>query len=274
MRSRFTRREFGLLTLAPLAWPQIVGGVQLGVQTYSFRDLPKTGGDAIDGVIDAMQQCGFTECELYSPQVGPRDASIARCEDVGRKFKAAGMRVYAFNISPNARFSDGDLDRMFEMAAAIGAQIITSSTQLDTARRLAPFAERHKVLVAMHGHSNAANPNEFATPESFEAALRMSSYFRINLDIGHFTAAGYDALPFIESHQRWITNLHIKDMIRGKPESYVPWGQGDAPIKDVLRFLQRERSPIRAYIEYEYRAPGAVVDEVKKCLAYAKSALA
>src|SRR5207249_9427816 len=116
--------------------------------------------------------------------------------------------------------------------------------------------------------------NQFATPESFAAAMAMSKYFKINLDIGHFTAAGFGAVPFIREHNADITNLHIKDMKRGVPESYVPWGTGDAPIRDVLQMLKKERWPIPAYIEYEYRGEGSRVDEVKKCLAFTKAALA
>src|SRR6059036_2109752 len=78
----YTRREFGQLTLAGLAVPIFggladsrVGGVRLGVQTYSFRDLPRPEtGDAIDGVIQAMGACGLSECELWAPQVEPRRA--------------------------------------------------------------------------------------------------------------------------------------------------------------------------------------------------------
>jgi hypothetical protein len=40
----------------------------------------------------------------------------------------------------------------------------------------------------------------------------------------------------------------------------------------VLQLLQRERWPIRAYIEYEYEGQSPV-EEVKKCFAYAKEAL-
>jgi hypothetical protein len=54
----------------------------------------------------------------------------------------------------------------------------------------------------------------------------------------------------------------------------VPWGQGDTPIREVLQLLKRERWPIRAYIEYEYRGESGAVDEVKKCLAFAERALA
>ena len=129
------------------------------------------------------------------------------------------------------------------------------------------------MVVAMHGHASA-DPNEFAAPESFAKALAMSRYFKVNLDIGHFTAAGFDAVPFIQAHHADITNLHIKDMKRNRPGSYVPWGEGDAPIRPVLQLLKREGWPIRAYVEYEYAGPGTPADETKKCFDYVKRALA
>src|SRR5512145_861340 len=78
--SAITRREFGTLTLGTLALPlmahaQTIGGVRFGVQTYSFRELPRTpGGDASAAIIGAMQACGLTECELWAPQIEPASA--------------------------------------------------------------------------------------------------------------------------------------------------------------------------------------------------------
>ena len=42
-----TRREFGAMSLGSLTLPrllsaQTIAGVRLGVQTYSFRELPRT----------------------------------------------------------------------------------------------------------------------------------------------------------------------------------------------------------------------------------------
>ena len=49
----------GALALPRLAAAQTVGGVRLGVQTYSFRELPRTpGGDATAAIIGAMQTSG------------------------------------------------------------------------------------------------------------------------------------------------------------------------------------------------------------------------
>jgi sugar phosphate isomerase/epimerase len=322
----YSRREFGRLTLGTFALPvfggapgiiaaggpgipradSIVGGVRLGVQTYSFRDLPRQPGrDAVDTVIQAMTADGITECELWAPQVEPPQPAMGRGsrgqgggpsspeqlkarEDlrkwrvetpidhfrgVKKKFDTAGISIYAYNYSFNDGFSDQEIDRGFDMAKALGADIITASTTVPVARRVAPFAEKHQMVVSMHGHSNVTDPKEFATPESFAAALAMSRLFKINLDIGHFVAANYDPIAYIREHHQDITNLHLKDRKKNQGDN-TPWGQGETPIREVLQLLKKERWPVRAYIEYEYKGEGSPIEEVKKCYAYAKGALA
>ena len=93
------------------------------------------------------------------------------------------------------------------------------------------------------------------------------------LAIGHFPAAGFDALAYLREHHRDITNLHLKDRKKNQGDN-TPWGEGDTPIREVLQLLKRERWPIRAYIEYEHRGESGPVDEVKKCFAFARNALA
>src|SRR3984893_5939334 len=111
------------------------------------------------------------------------------------------------------------------MAKALGVGIITASATLSAANRVVPFAEKHKLIVAMHGHSETKDPNQFATPESFSKALAMSKYYRINLDIGHFAAAGFDAMDFIEKNHSKIVLLHLKDRKKNDGPN-VPWGEG------------------------------------------------
>lgn len=299
-----TRREFGALALSTVALPsvlraQMVSGVRLGVQTYSFRELTRPpGGDLVDPIIAAMKECGLTECELWAPQIEPpssfgrgrptpeqaqqaREAAktwrletpLDHFRTIRKRFESAGMTIYAFNYSPNNSFTDAEIDRGFEMAKALGAEIITASATIEAARRMAPFAAKHKMPVAMHNHSNVTDPNEFATLESLATALTLSPLFRINLDIGHFTAANYDAVAYIREHHASITNLHLKDRKKEQGPN-TAWGTGDTPIRQVLQLLKQERWPIRAYIEYEHNGEAGPVDEVKKCFAFAKSALA
>jgi len=158
------------------------------------------------------------------------------------------------------------------MAQALGVNLITASSTLSAAKRVAPFADKYKITVAMHGHSNLTDPNEFAKPESFAAALAMSKYFAVNLDVGHYFAAGFDPLKYIEENHARITNLHLKDRKKDNGAN-VPWGEGDTPIKAVLQLLKKKKYNIPANIEYEYRGDDAVA-EVGKCFQYIKTALA
>ena len=255
----------------------------------------RQAADAIDLVIKAMTECGVGECELFAPQVEPQFSSGARgargappspeatkaredlrtwrletsldhFRNVKKKFDAAGITIYAYCYNMNASFTDAEIDRGFEMAKALGTDIMTTSTTMDVAKRIAPLAEKHKITVGLHGHSNTTDPNEFATPESFAAAMKMSKYFKVNLDIGHFTAANYDAVAYIREHHASITNLHLKDRKKNQGDN-MPWGQGDTPIREVLQLLKKEKWPIPADVEYEYRGAGTPTEEVKKCLA-------
>jgi sugar phosphate isomerase/epimerase len=299
-----SRRQFSRTAAAGLILPALTGrwvhaslinGVRVGVQTYSFRELARpAGGDAVDAIIAAMKTCGLDECELWSPQIEPASTAttaeareqarqslrewrvstpVGHFAGIRKEFAAAGITIFAYNLSFSDSFSDDEIDRGFEHARALGAEVITASTTLAVAKRLVPFAAKHRIPVAMHNHSRVDDPNEFATPVSFTTALAMSPLFRVNLDIGHFTAADFDALAFIEAHHDRITNLHIKDRKRHQGDN-VPWGEGDTPIRETLAWLKARRSPIRAYIEYEYKGARGAVDEVKTCLAYVTKALA
>jgi hypothetical protein len=187
----FSRRDFARLAVsaAPLARAfgktidSKINGVQLGVQTYSFRDL------SLDDAIQAMVADGLGGCELFSPHVEPGGAQEAVSfwegppkskaelkayeekivkwrmnvpldyfKGIRKKFDDAGINIYAFNLSPQDESSDAEIDRGFLMAKALGVRLITSSTTLTTARRMAPLAEKHNTMVAMHGHSDLKDP--------------------------------------------------------------------------------------------------------------------
>ncbi len=167
--------------------------------------------------------------------------------------------------------TDDEIEYGFAMAESLGAKAISTSTQVSVARRVAPFADTHRMTVGYHNHSNLKDPNEVATPESFAAVMALSKFHGVNLDIGHFTAANFDAVAYLDANHARITNLHIKD--RGKDQgANVPWGQGATPIREVLQLLKQKKYDIPANIEFEYPG-GDVVAEMRKCLEYCKAAL-
>jgi len=128
------------------------------------------------------------------------------------------------------------------------------------------------MMVGMHNHSNI-KPNEFARPEDFEEAMRgESNYIGVNLDIGHFVAAGYDPVEYIEKHHDRIVIIHLKDRKKNQGAN-LPFGQGDTPIRECLQLLRTRKWKIPAVIEYEYKGADTV-EEVRKCYEYCRKALA
>ena len=286
-----------------------VNGVRIGVQSYSFRTMSLDEAikamveigigecELFSGHVEPRPQMGAGGAGPRPPQAaggpppqgspqgrGPNPAMreeqrkwrlttpLDHFKAVRKKFDAAGIKLQAYNLSFNDSFTDEEIDRGFQMAQALGVKIITASSTLKAAKRVAPFADKHKITVAMHGHSNLTDPNEFAKPESFAAAMAMSKYFAVNLDVGHFFAAGFDPVAYIEEHHARISNLHIKDRKKDNGPN-TPWGEGDTPIKQVLQLLKQKKYDIPANIEYEYRGEDTVA-EVRKCFQYIKDALA
>ena len=79
-------------------------------------------------------------------------------------------------------------------------------------------------------------------------------------------------MSFLEQHHGRIITLHLKDRKKNQGPN-VPFGQGDTKIKEVLQVLKTKRYPIPANIEYEYTG-GDTIEEMKRCFAYCKAALA
>lgn len=199
-------------------------------------------------------------------------ATAATFAPVKKKIAEAGidLRILCYNLNVR-NTKDDEIEYAFMMAKALGVRAISTSTQVSMAKRTAPFADRHKILLAFHGHDNLTDPDETATPESFAAITAASKYHAINLDIGHFTAANFDPVAYIQQHHDRITHLHLKDRKKDHGAN-VPWGQGDTPIKAVLKLLEKNpKWDIPGNVEFEYQ--GDPIVEVGKCLQYAKEAL-
>ena len=193
-------------------------------------------------------------------------------ESFRAKFDAAGIGVFAYRVDYDEAFTDEEIDVTFQQAKALGVSLMASLTTLTGARRLAPFAEKHGMTVALHNTATVKDPNAIATPQSYRTALAISKNFRLNLDIGHFTAANFEAVAFLQENHSAISHVQIKDRTRngGSNERF---GDGDTPIKDVLSFIREKKLAIPVMVEYEYLGLGTPQEEVRKCMAYVKAAL-
>jgi len=187
-------------------------------------------------------------------------------------FASAGISVFSWRTDFDETFTDEEIESVLRHANAMGASVVSASSSLTTARRLAPIAEKHNALVAFHTTADAKSPEAISTPANIAAVLAMSKSFRVNLDIGNFTALNLEPVAFIQENHASISHVQIKDRTRnGGGNEFL--GEGDTPIQPVLALLKRNKYGIPAFVEYEYIGLGTPRDEVKKCMTFVRSAL-
>ena len=271
----------------PLFWAQkaqssMVDGVQLGVQSYSFRDR------SYEQAIQAIVEVGINSCELWSGHLEPHgldpkelrrwrlETPLSFFEKSGQKLRNSGIELNAYNYSFRKEMTDEEIQRGFQMTKALGTTTITASSNPSMAKRIDAFAQKFKMRVGMHNHAQGGKGDEYDGPKDFAAAMvGTSSYICINLDIGHFVAAGFDPVDYIDQHHARIVTLHIKDRKKslGENSPTLKFGTGDTPIREVLQLLKKKQYKIPANIEHEIDGQPAL-EGVKESLEYCKKALA
>ena len=253
--------------------PSVFGGVQVGVQSYTFRAFD------IDRMIAAMTAVGLSSVELWNGHLDPTKATEADFKAVRAKFDAAGIKVSAYCANFPTDATDDHLERAFRGAALLGTDVMTSSLEKPILDRVDERCRRYKVRLGLHNHylgdswfkgDKAAN---FEGPADFLEALKgRSEYLSINLDVGHFYAAGHDPVAFFRDHHRRIVSLHIKDRDRDAERTYRQFGEGKTPIAEVLKLAREVKFPYAANIEYEMDEKDPT-EGVRRSLAYIKGAL-
>ncbi|HVY94207.1 MAG TPA: sugar phosphate isomerase/epimerase [Bryobacteraceae bacterium] len=343
------RRDFGKLALAAAAAPtgtllaakpnSVFSGVQLGVITYSFRDMPEahtsaekmleyivqSGASGIEFMSDAAEAYAGSPAVAYGQQGrgpggggGARGGSgggrggagfgggraqmsdeqraamqaqqKSRAEELKKwrlsvsmdKYKAlrkmyndAGVTIYCLKLEPNANMSDEEMDYVFTVATTLGATSVTTELSNNAAftQRAGDFALKHGVVTAYHAH-------EQARIDAWDAVLAQSKGNAVNLDCGHYYAGtGQSPIPAIQKLHDRIASIHLKDRTPsapGTPGANLPWGQGSTPIVEILQLIRDQKWKFPASVELEYQVPAGSdsVVEVRKCIEYARKALA
>jgi len=273
----------------------IVNGVQFGLQSYIFSDIGLPHDGMLDLVIKSMVECGLGECDLYAPLVEPahlweriraggaesqareelakwrKTVPLGHFRSIRNKFDGAGIAIHGLSGFPGA--TDEELSRTFEIAEVLGARIVTLGVTSPEARRVAPLAEKRDFIVGIQGEPdlNITNPEVISRPAQYDKALSLSRSYRISFDIGDGTGGGYDSLAFVKDRLDHIAVIYLKD--RRKDGLSVPWGEGDTPLKEILRLVKNSKYPIRCYIDCDYRTTDRPAD-MKRSFGYAKAALA
>ena len=261
------------------------GGVQIGTITYSYRDMPDK---SLEGILNYTVQSGISSVELMGGAVEqfagiPRERSEVRqwrasvsmdkFEEVKKMFDAKGVNIHILKLG-EARWSDEEIDYAFKVCKTLGAKGISMEISEEAAKRMAPFADKHKLYVIFHNHGQPGEPNF-----SFDKVLAIGERVMLNFDAGHYYAStGQNPCDLIKRLNKRIVSVHVKD--RTWEGGYdkaknLPFGEGQTPIVQMLQLAQKEKWPIVFDIEYEYSTPQGsdAVKEVTKSVNFCRAAL-
>jgi sugar phosphate isomerase/epimerase len=216
-----------------------------------------------------------TQSEAFQKEVASwrATADMKKFEQFRKMYNEAGVKIYAFKPSAfGQNNSDAEIAYGMNAAKALGATHVTLEHPSDDAHtlKLGKMGEKYGMAVGYHGH-------EQETFDFWDKALEQSPKNGLNLDAGHYIAAGHsDLLPLITKHNKRILSMHIKD--RTSPDNgkgNVMWGTGDTPITEMLQLMKAKKYQFPATIEMEYQVPSDsnAVKEVQKCVEYCRKAL-
>lgn len=313
----------GLLASLPLAcaWPALgaaakfsskIDGVQIAAITYCYRDMrdPKVPWSPakVDHMMDQLVQAyiddrinvaefwiGYIEPVAFnplapgSPQIREqlRQWRLSRPLDIferaRKKFDDAGIEIYSCMYNFDDKITDEEIEVGFEIAKALKTNVVSAGCTLPSIKRVASFAEKHKMRVGVHTESPFNDPHPeidgMGVTANILSAMKLSPYVDVTLDVGHYTAAGGDSIAFMKAHHDRIVALHIQDRFKNDPRPHdcqndLEWGQAQTPIREIFRLMKQEKYTFPAIIEYNYCGKGTPVEEVRKCYEYAKAALA
>jgi hypothetical protein len=297
----FSRRHFckcASATTASLAYSRrsfafANSNLKLGLNTYSLRAL--SGDAAIPTIIQVMKETNLRDCQIvfchveppqFTPvfpvagQSGPptsqqleqrKALAAARSdwrlsvpmtyfENIRSRFEAEGLRIKSYSASLGN--SEAEVDRLFLMTKALGAETIILRVPEPLTKMVAAAADRHQMVVGL----------QFSNVKAMELQLTASRYFRLDPDIGDLTKANINALEFIEGNYKTLASFDLKDATSGGGS--VPFGEGQSRMKEVLQFVQEKQIRIIAYIDCDYPGTGQSTEEVKKCISYVRSCVA
>ena len=261
------------------------GGVQVGAITYSYRTMPDK---SLEAILNYTVQSGINSIELlgdaverYAGRPNDRDAvkqwrtsvSMDKFKEIKKMFNKQGVKIDLLNLGASG-WSDEEIDYAFKISKVLGAKGVSMEISEEAARRMTPFADKHKFNVVFHNHGQPGNPDF-----SFDKILAIGPRLMLSFDAGHYYGAtGLNPCDLMKRLNKRIYNLHLKDKTGPKDDpkdTNRSFGKGGTPIVEMLQLIQEEKWPIYGYIELEYPIPPGSDDvkEVIKCLEYCRDAL-
>jgi len=201
-----------------------------------------------EDVIKKIASIGYKYIELFDGNLTKYENNLDEFTQILKKYDVSLLGVY---VGANFIYEDALEDELFridkvaELAKRAGAKhlvlgggaIRSTGPKQNDYVLLAKGLDKANELIKKHGLIASYHPHLGSLAQRPEEIDHIFSLTDINFcpDIAHLVAGGSDALSMVKDYFKRIKYIHLKDI---KNNVFVPLGQGEINLKDIISFLK------------------------------------
>jgi sugar phosphate isomerase/epimerase len=227
---------------------------------------------------DGFGDNNFVKTFDLAPQIGykyiefncwyPSTLTPGKMRDLNERMSKTGLKAAAIHLGSFGGSNRDELTqdvchkvRAMQCAKELGCRRISASGHgrgeaggldgiIESLKILAPIAEEMDVLICLENHAE----NNLENIDDYRRIMDIipSRHVGINIDTGHFDAAGVDMMKLIEEFGDRVNHIHVKENKGYGKKEFTRFGEGvtdnDAIIEAMVKrgyegFITVELSP-------------------------------
>lgn len=260
----------GLLGTRSTATAQdIVPGITLGVQSYTFRNFD------LEAALKRMKQLGIQQAEFYSKHI-PVDSMGNKLKGILDLCKEYEVTPVGFGVSGFSKNHDAN-KKLFDFGKSIGLKYLSASPSKDAFDSLDKLCEEYGIAIAIHPHGPSGKGRDqwWSAEIIMKAVKDHHKLIGACLDTGHLIRMAQLGEKLDPAQQvRVMGNrnfgMHLKDHDNKRREDVVFGSpEGVLDIAAVLKALEEVKFKGMIAIEYEAN-PSEPTADMKKCVSYVR----
>lgn len=217
----------------------------VGLELYSVRDELKAD---LAGTVRKVGALGYQCVEFYSPYM---EWTVEQAKEMRKVLDEIKVKCYSTHNGRDA-FEGDKLQKAIELNGILGSKymIMASPGRVKT---LADWTKVAEVLnqasdkvkgagmfTGYHNHEYEFHMVEDKRPMDVIATNTVKEV-ALQVDIGNAMHGKADALAFMKANPGRIKSLHVKDYSSDPAKGLkVLLGEGEAPLKEIFKFAEKE----------------------------------
>lgn len=219
--------------------------IRLGCQTNAWPIKP-SDPQTLFAALDSIRKLNFTGFETGFANILPLADQPNELKQHSSGLTRFGVHIFRQQYDAETSVAEAELvAKVIRTGSALGFEriILSGAPAADTdarqrkaaaLNRYGQLAKKSGMKLAYHNHG----PEFKGGQPEIEALLAQTDPALVwhLLDAGHAFRAGADIVAYINRYHQRLCGLHLRDFKDGRQ---VPLGQGDFPLSNVARALQR-----------------------------------